>query len=48
MLSKIVWQKLKTLTSEPRQGLGEVQAGGVKVKVLSGDDSNAFKFKLKK
>ena len=40
--------KAKNITTEPRQGLGEVQAGGVKVKVLSGDDSNAFKFKLKK
>ena len=40
--------KAKNITTEPRQGLGEVEAGGVKVKVLSGDDSNAFKFKLKK
>ena len=40
--------KAKNITTEPRQGLGEVQAGGVKVRVLSGDDSNAFKFKLKK
>lgn len=40
--------KAKNITTEPRQGLGEVQAGGIKVRVLSGDDSNAFKFKLKK
>ena len=40
--------KAKNITTEPRQGLGEVEAGGVKVRVLSGDDSNAFKFKLKK
>ena len=39
--------KAKNITTEPRQGLGEVQAGGMKVKVLSGQDSNAFKFKLK-
>ena len=32
---------------EPRQGLGQVEAGGVKVKML-GDDSNQFKFKIKK
>jgi len=38
----------KNVTTEPRQGLGEVEAGGMKVKVLSGDDSNAFKFRIKK
>jgi hypothetical protein len=40
--------KAKNITTEPRQGLGEVQAGGIKVRVLSGNDSDAFKFKLKK
>jgi len=40
--------KAKNVTTEPRQGLGEVAVGGMKVKVLSGDDSNAFKFKIKK
>ena len=32
---------------EPRQGLGEVQAGGLKVKVLSDDDSNLLNLKSK-
>jgi len=39
--------KAKNVNMEPRQGLGEVEAGGVKVKML-GDDSNQFKFKIKK
>ena len=30
----------------PRQSFGEVEAGGVKVRVL-GDNSNDFKFKIK-
>ena len=29
-----------------RQGLQEIEAGGMKVKVL-GDDSSSFKFKIK-
>jgi len=39
--------KAKNVNMEPRQGLGEVEAGGIKVKML-GDDSNQFKFKIKK
>ena len=31
---------------QPRQAFGEVEAGGIKVKVL-GDNSNDFKFKIK-
>jgi hypothetical protein len=31
---------------EPRQAFGEVNTGGLKVKVLSGDNSNDFKFKI--
>jgi hypothetical protein len=31
----------------PRQAFGEVNTGGMKVKVLSGDTSNDFKFKIK-
>jgi len=30
----------------PRQAFGEVEAGGIKVKVL-GDNSNDFKFKIR-
>jgi hypothetical protein len=31
---------------KPRQSHGEVEAGGIKVRVL-GDDANDFKFKIK-
>ena len=30
----------------PRQSLGQIEAGGMKVKVL-GDNSNDFRFKIK-
>jgi len=36
----------KNVDMNPRQAFGEVEAGGVKVKVL-GDNSNDFKFKIK-
>ena len=39
--------KSKNVDMNPRQSFGEVQAGGLKVKVLSGDNSNDFKFKIK-
>jgi len=38
--------KSKNVDMNPRQAFGEVQAGGMKVKVL-GDNSNDFKFKIK-
>ena len=38
--------KAKNVDMNPRQAFGEVEAGGVKVKVL-GDNSNDFKFKIK-
>ena len=38
--------KSKNVNMEPRQSHGEVEAGGIKVKVL-GDDSSDFKFKIK-
>jgi len=38
--------KGKNIDMEPRQAHGEVQAGGVKVRVL-GDDTSDFKFKIK-
>ena len=38
--------KSKNVDMNPRQAFGEVEAGGVKVKVL-GDNSNDFKFKIK-
>ena len=39
--------KSKNVSMSPRQSHGEVEAGGLKFKVL-GDDSNDFKFKIKK
>mgnify|MGYP003111854232 FL=1 len=39
--------KAKNVNMDPRQGLGEVEAGGIKVKML-GEDSNQFKFKIRK
>jgi len=38
--------KSKNVDMNPRQAFGEVEAGGIKVKVL-GDTSNDFKFKIK-
>ena len=38
--------KSKNVDMAPRQAFGEVEAGGIKVKVL-GDNSNDFKFKIK-
>jgi hypothetical protein len=38
--------KSKNVDMSPRQAFGEVEAGGVKVKVL-GDNSNDFKFRIK-
>jgi hypothetical protein len=37
----------KNIDMSPRQSFGEVNAGGLKVRVL-GEDSNDFKFKIKK
>jgi len=39
-------EKGKNISMEPRQAHGEVQAGGIKVKVL-GDNTADFKFKIK-
>ena len=38
--------KSKNVSMKPRQSHGEVEAGGIKVKVL-GDNSSDFKFKIK-
>ena len=38
--------KSKNINMSSRQSFGEVEAGGVRVRVL-GDDSASFKFKLK-
>ena len=38
--------KSKNVDMQPRQAFGEVEAGGIKVKVL-GNNSNDFKFKIK-
>ena len=38
--------KSKNVDMNPRQSFGEVEAGGIKVRVL-GDNSNDFKFKIK-
>ena len=38
--------KSKNVDMNPRQAFGEVEAGGIKVKVL-GDNSSDFKFKIK-
>jgi hypothetical protein len=40
-------EKGKNINMEPRQTHGEVEAGGIKVRVL-GDDTSDFKFKIKK
>ena len=39
--------KAKNVSMEPRQGLGEVEAGGVKVKILQDNDMSSFRFKPK-
>jgi hypothetical protein len=39
--------KSKNISMDSRQLHGNMEAGGVKVKVL-GDDANSFKFKIKK
>ena len=39
--------KSKNINMDPRQSHGVVEAGGIKVRVL-GDDSNSFKFKMKR
>jgi len=38
--------KSKNVDMNPRQSLGQIEAGGMKVKVL-GDNSNDFRFKIK-
>ena len=38
--------KSKNINTNPRQAHGEIEAGGIKVRVL-GEDSNDFKFKIK-
>ena len=38
--------KSKNISMKPRQAHGEVEAGGIKVRVL-GDNSSDFKFKIK-
>ena len=38
--------KSKNVNMNPRQSHGEIEAGGIKVKVL-GDNSSDFKFKIK-
>ena len=38
--------KAKNVNMDPRQAHGEIEAGGVKVRVL-GDNSSDFKFKIK-
>jgi hypothetical protein len=38
--------KAKNVNMDPRQAHGEIEAGGLKFKVL-GDDSTDFKFKIK-
>jgi len=38
--------KAKNINVNSRQSLGEVDTGGIKVRVL-GDDSKSFKFKIK-
>jgi len=40
--------KSKNIDMSPRQNLGEIETGGVKYKVVSGDDSNKLRFKIRK
>ena len=39
-------EKGKNVSMDPRQSHGEIEAGGIKVRVL-GENSNDFKFKIK-
>ena len=47
MLTKDRVARDKNINLEPRKTHGEVNAGGIKVRVL-GDSANDFKFKIKK
>ena len=38
----------KNIDMTPRQNLGEIQTGGIKVKAISGDNSNKLRFKIRK
>jgi hypothetical protein len=40
--------KSKNVNMDPRQSHGEVQVGGKKFKVLSGENSNSLKVKMKR
>jgi hypothetical protein len=40
--------KSKNVSMQPRQGLGEVKAGGTTFKILGGETSADFKVKLKR
>ena len=40
--------KAKNVNMEPRQSFGQVEAGGTKVKVINGESSSDFKFKIRK
>ena len=40
--------KAKNVSMEPRQSFGQVEAGGTKVKVINGESSSDFKFKIRK
>ena len=39
--------KAKNVNMDPRQSHGQIEAGGIKVRVL-GEDANDFKFKINK
>ena len=38
----------KNIDMTPRQNLGEIETGGIKVKAISGDDANKLRFKIRK
>jgi len=38
----------KNIDMTPRQNLGEIETGGIKVKAVSGDDTNKLRFKIRK
>ena len=40
--------KSKNVNMDPRQTHKTVEAGGIKVKAITGDDSNAFRVRLRK
>ena len=40
--------KAKNVNMEPRQSFGQVEVGGTKVRVIDGDSSSDFKFKIRK